>query len=120
MSQQFLGRAIIHAGDERLETMPGASLDIGGVTRKVIKTSRRIGFAEEVKEAMLECEIVMQPGTSLDRFRGMTAETIVFACDTGQRYALSRAFLTEPPTLKDGDGGNVTLKFASGPAEEVL
>jgi hypothetical protein len=33
---------------------------------------------------------------------------------------INDAFLTDTPTMKDGEGGNITLKFAGPAAEEVL
>jgi len=46
--------------------------------------------------------------------------TVIFECDTGQRYVINDAFLTDTPTMKDGEGGNITLKFSGPAAEEVL
>jgi hypothetical protein len=116
---QFLGRATIRANGQVIETAKGASLDIGGVKRNPISVGRLVGFAEETVPAMVECETAMRPGLSLATFRNMTGATVIFECDTGQRYVIADAFLTDPPTLKDGEGGNVALKFAGPGAEEV-
>jgi len=51
---------------------------------------------------------------------GLTDAVVVFECDTGQRYVINDAFTTDTPTLKDGEGGNVTLKMEGPGAEEVL
>ncbi len=116
---KFLGRAIIRANGLVIETAKGASLDLGGTKRNPIVAGRLVGYAEETGPAMVECETSLAPGMSLDSFRSMTDATVVFECDTGQRYVMADAFLTDPPTMKDGDGGNVTLKFAGPGAEEV-
>jgi hypothetical protein len=116
---QFLGRATIRANGQVIETAKGASLDIGGVKRNPISVGRLVGFAEETVPAMVECETAMRPGLSLATFRNMAGVTVIFECDTGQRYVIADAFLTDPPTLKDGEGGNVALKFAGPGAEEV-
>jgi hypothetical protein len=70
--------------------------------------------------AMCECETSLRSGMSLETFRNMAGVTLIFETDTGQRYVVNDAFLTDTPTMKDGEGGNITLKFAGPPAEEVL
>lgn len=116
---QFLGRAIIRANNETIETAKGASLDLGGTKRNPVVVGRLVGYAEETVAAMVECETSLRPGMTLDSFRQMAGVTVIFHCDTGQRYLIADAFLTDPPTLKDGDGGNVVLKFAGPGAEEI-
>jgi hypothetical protein len=116
---QFLGRATIRANGQVIETAKGASLDVGGVKRNPIVSGRLVGYAEETVAAMVECETSLRPGMSLATFRNLTGATIIFECDTGQRFVIADAFITDPPTLRDGEGGQVTLKFAGPGAEEV-
>jgi hypothetical protein len=117
---QFLGRATIRVNGAVIETAKGASLDIGGTKRNPIVSGRLVGFAEETAPAMVECEISLSADLSLETLRRTAGATIVFECDTGQRYVIADAFITDPPTMKDGEGGNVMLKFAGPGAEEVL
>jgi hypothetical protein len=116
---QFLGRATIRANGQVIETAKGASLDLGGVKRNPIVSGRLVGFAEETVPAMVECETSLRPGMSLETLRSMTGATIIFECDTGQRYVIADAFITDPPTMRDGEGGQIALKFAGPGAEEV-
>jgi hypothetical protein len=117
---QRLGKAYIKANGDLLESMPGASIDIGGVTRKVVKGNNTIlGYSEEPKESTVECEIAVGPATSLKKLAALADVTITFECDTGQTYVCKNAFLTETPKASDGDGGKVPLKFAGMPAEEM-
>jgi hypothetical protein len=117
---QFLGRATIRANGTVIETAKGASLDLGGVKRNPVVTGRLVGYAEETVPAMVECETSLRSGQSLETLRNLTGATIIFECDTGQRYAIADAFLTDAPTLRDGEGGQVSLKFAGPGAEEIL
>lgn len=120
MSGMRLGKAFIKANGELLETLPGAKIDIGGVTRSPIKGNNSIhGYSEQPKEATVECEISVAPGTSLKKYAALVDATITFECDTGQTFVVRDAFLTEPPVATDGDGGKVPLKFAGQPAEEM-
>lgn len=117
---QFLGRATIRANGQVIETAKGASLDIGGTKRNPVTVGRVVGWAEETVPAMVECETSLRQGMSLETLRRLAGVTVIFECDTGQRYVINDAFLTDSPTMKDGEGGNVTLKFAGPGAEEVL
>jgi hypothetical protein len=116
---QFLGRATIRANGQIIETAKGASLDLGGTRRNPITSGRLVGYAEETVPAMVECETALRPGMSLETFRNLTGATIIFECDTGQRWVIADAFTTDPPTLRDGEGGQVALKFAGPGAEEI-
>jgi hypothetical protein len=116
---QFLGRATIRVNGEVIETAKGASLDLGGVKRNSVVVGRVVGFAEETVPAVLECETALRPGMSLETLRNATGAVVIFECDTGQRYVMNDAYITETPTMKDGEGGNVTLKFEGPGAVEV-
>jgi hypothetical protein len=117
---QFLGRATIRANGQVIETARGASLDLGGVRRNPVTVGRLVGYAEETVPAMLECETALRPGVSLEFFRNLTGATVIFECDTGQRYLIADAFTSEPPTLRDGEGGQVSIRMAGPGAEEIL
>ncbi len=115
-----LGKAFIKSDGGLLETMPGAKIDIGGVIRNPVVGSNTVhGYAEQVKEAMVECEISFGPDTSLAKLAATVDATITFECDTGQVYIVRNAWLVEPPVLTEGEGGKVPLKFAGPPAEEM-
>lgn len=116
---KLLGWAFINVGGQRLRSMPGAKIDLGGVSRKpVLGSSRLHGHSEEVKEATVECEIALAAGDSLNAIRNIVDTTVIFECDTGQRYTVRQAFLMDPPVITEGEGGKIGLKFAGQPAEE--
>lgn len=116
---QLLGRAFIKTNGELLRSNDGAKVDLGGAVRNPVVGSHSVhGFAEKVKEATVECEINLAVGDTLEGLRNITDATITFECDTGQRYIVRQAFLTEPPVITEGEGGKIPLKFAGQPAEE--
>jgi hypothetical protein len=117
---QFLGRATIRANGAVIETAKGASLDVGGVKRNPVVSGRLVGYAEETVPAMIECETTLRAGMSLATLRNLVGATIIFECDTGQRFVINDAFITDAPTMQDGEGGQIALKFAGPGAEEVL
>lgn len=116
---QRLGKAYIKVDGNLLETMPGASIDIGGVTRNPVVGSNSVhGYAEQVKPSEVDCEISFGPADSLASIAGWNDVTIIFECDTGQVYGVRNAWLVDPPKLTEGEGGKVPLKFNGPPAQE--
>lgn len=118
MSQR-LGRAFIKVNGGLLESLPGASIDIGGVKRNVVKGNSVHGFAEEAMESMVECELSIDKNSRPHDWAKWADVSITFECDTGQVFVVRNAFLTETPKLTAGEGGKVPLKFAGPPADPV-
>lgn len=117
---QLLGIATIKADGKLLRTNKGAKLDIGGAMRTPVTGSGRVhGYAEETKEATLECEISLAKGDKLEDIRNIVDATITFECDTGQTYVVREAFVTETLQITEGEGGKIPVKFAGQPAEEM-
>jgi len=116
---KFFGIATIKLDGDVLESMPGASLDIGGFTRTPVSGDHVHGYHETPKPALLECEVKMKAETSLADLAAVVQATISFECDTGQSYVIRNAWIIDPPAVKSGDNGSVSLKFAGPPADEV-
>lgn len=112
--------AYIKVDGSLLATMPGAKLDLGGVTRtSVVGDNAVLGYAETPKPSMLECEISLGQGMSLAAMQNITDATLTYEADTGQTYVVRGAYVTETLGVTAGDGGKVTLKFEGQPAEEM-
>lgn len=118
MSSQVLGIATIKVSGKTLRTMQGAKHDPGGTTRTPVKGARKgdIGYSEEQKESMTECEVMHDADFDVDFFRNATDVTIVFEADTGQSYIVKNAWLVDPPVITAEGGGKVPLKFAGPPS----
>ena len=116
---QFFGRATVAVDGKRLESMPGASIDIGGFTRTPKSGDHAHGYTESPKNALVECEVIMTGDTSLADLAATVNATVTFKCDTGQTYVVRGAWLVETPKVTGGDTGTVSLQFAGPPAEEV-
>jgi hypothetical protein len=116
-----LGKAIIKIDGQVLESMPGASLDIGGSERTTLVGQNEVqGFFETPKQSRLECEISVGTETRLDAMRGWDNVTASFECDTGQQYVIQGAWLLNTLALKAAEGGRVELQFEGPPAEELI
>lgn len=117
---QLIGRAFIKVDGDLLRSKIGAKIDLGGVVRTPVVGNDVHGFAETIKESMIECEIVLAKGDSLETLRNTAGAVVTFEADTGQTYIVRDAFLTEPPIITEGEGGDIPIKLAGKPAEEVL
>lgn len=116
---QISGVARIKVDSELLESLPGATLRLGGVNRKP-KTGHRVyGFSEEVVQSEVEVTIVRKNGTPIEKLRKATASLITFEEDIGKVYMIANAVLENPPELTDGEG-EVKLKFFGDPAKEIV
>lgn len=115
-----LGRAKIRWNGTLIDSATGASIDTGGVKRNEVVVGTKVHYAEETVPAKVECKTALVAGLSLAELNGIVGAVITFESDTGQTYVVRDAFLTEPCKAQDGKGGEIDLKFAGMPAEEVM
>jgi hypothetical protein len=108
---QVFGRATIKYDGNALLTDKGAKLNLGGVERKPVVGDQVHGFAEEMKEAFIDCVISMTKDTDLDAIRKITNSTITFETDIGVTYILKNAWSSVPPEITAGEGGKIPVKF---------
>lgn len=113
--------AYIKVDGALLRSLPGAKIDLGGKTRASVVGDNAIhGYSETIKPSMLECEISLTQGFSLEQLRNITGATVTYEADTGQTYVMADAFVTETINITAGEGGKVALKFEGQPAEEMM
>lgn len=112
-----LGKAIIKLGSNRLESMDGATLDVGGdVATTQVGSNEVLGPSYAPKPSKLECTISQGTNTSVGDFKAGEMVTFAFECDTGQVYSCGQAWLTDTPALSK-DGWKLT--YEGKPCEEV-
>lgn len=120
MSNRVMGKAQVKVDGQMLDTMPGAALDIGGVTRKTVTGANKVlGFQEEPKPSKLEVEIAVKAGTSLAAIGRWDNVTSTFEADTGQTYVISGGWVVDPPSTTDNDG-KAKIVIEGPPAEEMM
>lgn len=117
--RKYIGIVTVTVDGETLDSLPGAKLDTGGVSRREVVGDQRIGFAEQRKPASVECEISFSSQTQAERLNKADDATVVFAADTGQRFVLREAWLTEPVIITGGEGGKVPVKFMADGSEPM-
>lgn len=120
MSNRVQGRFQIKANGKLLDTHPGATLDIGGVSRETVTGANAVhGFKEAVKPSKVECEVSVKGSTSLAEIGRWDDITVTVESDTGQTWVVSHGWVTEPPTTTDNDG-KAKITIEGPPAEEML
>lgn len=119
MAQKLFGKAVVQWNGKRLMTKPGASIDIGGVTRTTVLGDNDVNYTEQNKQAVVSCEMMLAEGFSLRELADAADISVVFKCDSGQSYLVSPAWLTAPPVATGGDNSSVPLTFEGPAAQEI-
>jgi hypothetical protein len=115
---QVTGKATIYVDGGQLNTADDATLDTGGVKRNPVMGGGRVyGYSEETVEPTLECTVYHTKQTSIEDVKAITDATVIFLTDTGRRYVLTGAFVTEPPKLKT-KGGELDVTMSAITCEE--
>ena len=114
---KLAGIARIKVNGELLQSLPGASLDLGGFERELKSGHAVYGHTEKVMPAMVTCTIVWANATPIEDLRNAVDSTITFEADNGITYKISNAVCTKTVKVKDGDG-EVELEFGGDPAKK--
>lgn len=115
---QVTGKATIYVDGAQLKTADDATLDTGGEKRTAVKGNGQvIGYSAETVEPTLECTVYHTAETSIEDIKNITDATVIFQTDTGRRYVLTGAFVTDPPKLKT-KGGELDVTMSAITCEE--
>lgn len=116
---QITGKAIIRVDGEEWSTEDGAKLNPGGVTREAKVGGGKVrGFAEKTKAPELECSVYHTRNTDLTAINAINDATVVYESDTGDRYVLRNAFVTEQGEL-DAENNTINVKFSAISCERI-
>ena len=86
---------------------------MGGENRKAIKGGGRVyGYNEETQEPTLECNVAHGKDTDLVALSAIVDATVIFETDSGAKFVLQEAFVTDPASLNVTDG-TASLKMAA-------
>lgn len=114
---QRAGKCRIKIGGVTLDTMPGATVNVGGDTRTTTTGSNEVlGYSSAPMPARVECTVSLKAGQNIREFDQADA-TITVELDTGQIYSGANMWLAEPPSFTQGEGGPVRLVFEGKPME---
>lgn len=116
MSSKYLGRVTVRVNGTVQDSKPGASLDIGGITRESVVTDQDMGFTETPKPSRIECEIALKAGVTLADLAAFKDGSLMYECDTGQRYIIKDGYTAETISIASG---SVKVVFMGKPAQEM-
>ena len=117
---KYLGRADIAYDGKKVGTLPGASLDLGGMERKpVVLGDGKVGYSESPKASELECEVPISTTTPVEDIDNLAGATVTFRADTGQTWLIRNAFRAETLKFAAKDGGPMKIKINGDRAEKV-
>lgn len=117
MSNQITGRADIYVDGAKLPMEDGATLNPGGYNRNAERHGGDTYYVEEGVTPMVEGNVLHTADTDIVALSAIKDATVMFHADTGQKFMLRGAFVTEPVTV--ASGGKSPIKFAARSCERV-
>jgi hypothetical protein len=114
-----LGKAVIKVNGTAYQSYPGATVDIGGVSRTAKVGHEVHGFSESTRQGSIEFEMDLGADTKLADIQGISDATITFECDTGQVYVGNHWWCNGEVTFTDGSDSKVKVKMEGLPMEEM-
>jgi len=93
----------IKVDGETLESLPGATLDIGGETREMKAGHRVYGSVSKIKHSECKFQIVWKFDTPIEAIRSWRDKTLLFESDNGKKYQVPNATTLETLTLPDSE-----------------
>lgn len=111
------GRVTVKMNGATLRSRPGASINIGGVTREEVENDQgTVDYRESTKASEVTATLVHTAETDLIALRNFVGGTINFETDTGAVYVVGGAFTKEVGDLSEGE---VEVTFGGNPAEQA-
>lgn len=116
---QITGKAIIKVDGNQWRATDGCKLHPGGVEREAKVGGGRVhGYSEKTKAPELEASVYHTRDTDLTAINAIKDATVIFESDTGDRYVLRAAFVTEQGSL-DAENGTVDVKMSAEGCERL-
>lgn len=107
---QLIGRATIHADGNMLYMENGAKANPGGVTRNFERHGGKTYHHAEEAPPSVEGNLLVTADTDVVALTSLEDVTVIFECDTGQKYVMAHAF-TEKPVEIDASSGKSDIKL---------
>ena len=115
MAQQT-GRVTIKLGNETLRSKPGASLQIGGISREFEMTDQLESYyREKPKAALIKCTMPHMSDTDIIALQSWKNGTAHFMTDSGRCYTVANAAIADVGDLSNGE---VELTVGGDPAAQ--
>ena len=116
---QVFGQVRITVDGDTFETDGKSTIELGGIKRDPVTGDYQAGaFRESTEPSKVECNILLKPGTAIDKLRNLTDATVSIRADTGHQYVIAGAYTAEPVSIST-DEGKAKVVLQGPPAEEM-
>jgi hypothetical protein len=104
MSQQATGRVTVKLNNEALRSKPGASIQLGGITRTGDVTDQgEFYYSEKNNKAVIKATMPHMSDTDLVALRKFRDGTAQFKTDSGRMYTVANACVADIGDLSNGE-----------------
>jgi hypothetical protein len=101
---QQTGRVTLKIDGTPLRSKPGASMQIGGITRKGSMTDQaETLYQEEYVNGQMKCTIPHLNDTDVEKIRDFKNGTVQFVTDTNVTFTMAKAFYASSGELQNGE-----------------
>ena len=114
---QVTGRVTIKLGSDSLRSKPGATLNIGGITREYDVTDQLESYyTEKGTVATIKCTMPHMSDTDLIAIRNVKNVTAYYVTDTDHTYTVPNASIA---SIGDLSNGEVEITVMGDPAQSA-
>jgi hypothetical protein len=113
---QVLGKARISVNGAPIDSMQGASLDIGGNFAQSKTSTRKAHHQEVFKQSKLELKIPKTADVSVAEVRDWRDVAVTYDGDDGKVYTIPKAWTIS--AMFDDQSGEISVSLEGEPAEE--
>lgn len=97
-----------------------SSFSIGGIISTPVVAGNQITYGQSVKAPAVKAKFPLTKGMSLFSLRALNGTEMQVQCDSGQKYIINGAFLTNDQNVTGAPGSNVSAEWSGQPATEVV
>jgi hypothetical protein len=116
--RQLTGKATVYVDGTKMEMERGAKANPGGTGRTFERHHGKTYSLENEVAPSVEGTILHTKDTDVQAISAIDNATIIFQCDTGQRYVMRGASI-ENPTDIDGGTGKSPVRFVGDSFEKM-
>jgi hypothetical protein len=116
--RQITGKATVYVDGTKMEMERGAKAHPGGISRAFERHHGRTYALESEAAPSVEGNILHTKDTDVLALGAIDNATVIFECDTGQKYVMRGASIENPIDI-DGGSGKSPVKFVGDSFERM-
>jgi hypothetical protein len=116
--RQLTGKATVYVDGTKMEMERGAKANPGGISRTFERHHGRTYALEGEAAPSVEGSILHTKDTDAQAISAIDNATVIFECDTGQKYVMRGASIENPIDI-DGGSGKSPIKLVGDSFEKM-